>query len=239
MIPFSFSLEWVPGHLFKIASEIEWGDGEVGGGGGGEERKRGEGFLFVWGRLLKRGCLSEQRPSTISLLHLFVSWANLSSVVQACPLEILSLYILSPAYFGEEGATSFLFVLGIPTQGFPSINSWMFLHGVASPSQLPSTDLYLNGCLTRYFPWDFVCYCVCLSVLLSDFFSCTNWKMWRKLYRNECLRNTWMNDSMIDQTHEWIKKGRMEGRRVRRTADLILLVSIIILPSLFLGSWKV
>ena len=93
----------MPGHLFKIASEIEWGDGEVGGGGGGEERKRGEGCLFVWGRLLKRGCLSEQRPSTISLLHLFVSWANLSSVVQACPLEILSLYILSPAYFGEGG----------------------------------------------------------------------------------------------------------------------------------------
>ena len=23
----------MPGHLFKIASEIEWGDGEVGGGG--------------------------------------------------------------------------------------------------------------------------------------------------------------------------------------------------------------
>ena len=26
MIPFSYSLEWVPGHLFKIAAEIEWGD---------------------------------------------------------------------------------------------------------------------------------------------------------------------------------------------------------------------
>ena len=37
----------MPGHLFKIASEIEWGDGEVGGGGGDEGRKRGEGFLFV------------------------------------------------------------------------------------------------------------------------------------------------------------------------------------------------
>ena len=36
----------MPGHLFKIASEIEWGDGEV-GGGGDEGRKRGEGFLFV------------------------------------------------------------------------------------------------------------------------------------------------------------------------------------------------
>ena len=31
----------MPGHLFKIASEIEWGDGEVGGGvmkGESEER---------------------------------------------------------------------------------------------------------------------------------------------------------------------------------------------------------
>ena len=117
MIPFSFSLEWVPGHLFKIASEIEWGDGEV-GGGGGEERKRGEGFLFVWGRLLKRGCLSEQRPSTICLLHLFVSWANLSSVVQPCPLEILSLYILSPAYFGEGGRPLFCLSWGFQLKAF-------------------------------------------------------------------------------------------------------------------------
>ena len=67
------------------------------------ERKGGEGCLFVWGRLLKRGCLSEQRPSTISPLHLFVSWANLSSVVQACPQEILNLYILSPGYLGAGG----------------------------------------------------------------------------------------------------------------------------------------
>ena len=49
----------MPGHLFKIAAEIEWGEGEVGGGRGREERKRGEGCLFVCGRLLKRGCLSE------------------------------------------------------------------------------------------------------------------------------------------------------------------------------------
>ena len=42
MIPFSFSLEWVPGHLFKIAAEIEWGDGEVGGGGGVEKRESEE-----------------------------------------------------------------------------------------------------------------------------------------------------------------------------------------------------
>ena len=196
MIPFSFSLEWVPGHLFKIAAEIEWGDGEVGGGGRGrEERKRGEGCLFVWGRLLKRGCLSEQRPSTISILHLFVSWANLSSVVQACPLEILSLYILSPAYFGEGGgATSFLFFLGIPTQGFPSINSWMFLHGVASPSQLPSTDLYLNGCLTRYFPWDLVCYCVCLCFRFLLMYELKDVKEIIQEWMHEKYMNEWLND---------------------------------------------
>ena len=36
--------------------------------------------------------------------------------------------------------SSFLFVQGIPIQGLPSNNSWMFLHGVASPSPLLSTD---------------------------------------------------------------------------------------------------
>ena len=211
MIPFSFSLEWVPGHLFKIASEIEWGDGEVGGGGGGEERKRGEGFLFVWGRLLKRGCLSEQRPSTISLLHLFVSWANLSSVVQACPLEILSLYIFSPAYFGEGGPTSFLFVLGIPTQGFPRINSWMFLQCVASPSQLLSTDLYLNGCLTRYFPWDLVCYCVCLC-----YFQISSHVRIERCEGNYTGMNAWeihewMTQWSIKLMNELTKEGWKEG----------------------------
>ena len=32
----------MPGHLFKIAAEIEWGDGEVGGGGGVEKRESEE-----------------------------------------------------------------------------------------------------------------------------------------------------------------------------------------------------
>ena len=36
--------------------------------------------------------------------------------------------------------SSFLFVQGIPIQGLPGNNSWMFLHGVASPSPLLSTD---------------------------------------------------------------------------------------------------
>ena len=35
----------MPGHLFKITAEIEWGGG--GGGRGREERKRGKECLFV------------------------------------------------------------------------------------------------------------------------------------------------------------------------------------------------
>ena len=81
------------------------------------ERKVGEGCLLVWGRLLKRRCLSEQRPSTISLLHLFVSWANLSSVIQACPQEILNLYILSPGYF-EGGGPLFCLSRGFQFKAF-------------------------------------------------------------------------------------------------------------------------
>ena len=189
------------------------------------ERKVGEGCLLVWGRLLKRRCLSEQRPSTISLLHLFVSWANLSSVVQACPQEILNLYILSAGYF--EGGGGLFSVC--PGDSNSRLSSYQYLDVPSRLGQsiLTSFDRFVSEWVPyQIFPMG-TRLLLCLSVLLSDFFSCTNWKMWMKLYRNECVRSTWMNDWMIDQSHEWTKKGRMEGTRVRRTADVTLLISII------------
>ena len=189
------------------------------------ERKGGEGCLFVWGRLLKRGCLSEQRPSTISPLHLFVSWANLSSVVQACPQEILNLYILSPGYFEGGGAPPFCLSRGFQFKAFlVSIPGCSFTAWPVHLNFLQPICIWMGALPDISHGNSFVT----VSVrVISDFFSCTNWKMWMKLYRNECVRSTWMNDWMIDQTHEWIKKGRMEGTRVRRTADVTLLVSII------------
>ena len=132
------------------------------------ERKVGEGCLLVWGRLLKRRCLSEQRPSTISLLHLFVSWANLSSVVQACPQEILNLYILSPGYF--EGGGGLFSVC--PGDSNSRLSSYQYLDVPSRLGQsiLTSFDWFVSEWVPyQIFPMG-TRLLLCLSVLLSDFF---------------------------------------------------------------------
>ena len=107
---------------------------------------------------------------TVSLLHLFVSWANLSSVVQACPQEILNLYILSQGYFGGD-----LFSV-CPGDYNSRLSSYQYLD---VPSRLGQSILTsFDRFVSEWVPYQVFPrgprLLLCLSVLLSDFFSCTN-----------------------------------------------------------------
>lgn len=103
--------------------------------------------LCPW-RLLK------YRPSMSSLLRFILSWASFQVWSRFDPWAILCVPGLAPSSQPEHlvatyfCASSFLFSLGILFQGLSGNTVKMFPQGVAYPSLLPLTDLYLNGYLT-------------------------------------------------------------------------------------------
>ena len=116
--------------------------------------------LCPW-RLLK------YRPSMISLLRFILSWASFQVWSRFGPNSSSQPEHLVARYFC---ASSFLFSLGILFQGLSGNTVKMFPQGVAYPSLLPLTDLYLNGYLTWSFPY-LLFFSVCLTMLsVSEFF---------------------------------------------------------------------